>query len=328
MFNVTEKIKYEPNHLGSFEKEWGVHKNCREWWYATGVMFDNEKNLYSYQYTLLHLTFGIISMKVAMIALTDFKNNRHYYLQCPSSRKEPVRISNKEASMGDIASAAKHEDGILLSLNHRDFSIEFFANYGKGAFWHCDNGKLQMGIPGEKETTLYYSYTNMPTEGTLTLQGKMIHLRGKTWFDKQGGSYSIFNAKTHWEWFSLRFFDEEEMMLFTFPQDHYYDGTYIKADGTSARLNDYSIKAVKTIKAMNMTWSAGWELHLAHKEKDYTIEPIQDGHMNFAYFEELCHIKNMKGEVVGYCFVELLPGVRAQEGKGISVANLFKRIEY
>ena len=50
--------------------------------------------------------------------------------------------------------------------------------------------------------------------------------------------------------------------------------------------------------------------------------------MNFAYFEELCYIKNRQGEVVGYFFAELLPGVREQSGKGTSVTNFFKRIEY
>lgn len=282
-------IAYQPDQLGSFETEWGLHKGCREWWYATGVMFDDDKNLYSYQYTLLYLSFGIVTAKMAMIALTDFQHNRHYYLQCPSSRKEAFRLTAQEASLGNVAAAVKKENGIALKLNHKDFSLDLFADYGKGAFWHCDNGKLQMGIPDKKATTLYYSYTNMPTEGTLTLDGKQIHLTGKTWFDKQGGTFSVLDTRTHWEWFSLRFFDQEEMMLFTFPQDPYYDGTYIKADGTSQRLTDYKIRSEKTVEAMGMTWSAGWTLELPYKEKYYTIEPVQDGHMNFAYSEELCY---------------------------------------
>ena len=124
-------------------------------------------------------------------------------------------------------------------------------------------------IPDKKATTLYYSYTNMPTEGTLTLDGKQIHLTGKTWFDKQGGTFSVLDTRTHWEWFSLRFFDREEMMLFTFPQDPYYDGTYIKADGTSQRLTDYKILSEKTVEAMGMTWSAGWTLK-RHTRKNTT----------------------------------------------------------
>lgn len=321
-----EIIKYDPDNLNSFEKEWGLHKNCKEWWYATGVMFDEDKNLYSWQYTLLHIKLGIITAKIAMIALTDFKNSRHYYLQTPSGFKNPVRISSSEASIGKIASAVKNPDGIKIKLRHKDFSLDLSASYGKGAFWHCDNGKLQMGIPDENETTLYYSYTNMPTEGTLTLNGKRIKLSGKTWFDKQGGPYSIIDPRTHWEWFSLRFFDDEEMMLFTFPQSGYYDGTYITKDGRSERLNNYKIKSIGQLEFAGLEWSERWKLYVGKKEREYTIEPIEQGHMNFAYFEELCYIKNVANEIVGYCFAELLPGVRNQK-MGVSVSRLLKRIE-
>lgn len=332
------KIDYTPDDLSSFEREWLLHKKCKEWWYATGVMFDDEKNMYSYQYTLLHINFGIITAKIAMLALTDYQNKRHYYLQAPANRKAPVVITEKEASLGNIASARKTDKGISIFLNHKNFSLDLIANYGKGAFWHCDNGKLQMGIPGKKETTFYYSYTNMPTEGVLLLNGKMMHLTGKTWFDKQGGAYSIMNPHTHWEWFSLRFFDDEEAMLFTFPQNTpaYYDGTFIAKDGARRRLNDYVLKQTAMTTFGGLKWSAGWELQMKEKEQYYTIEPIQEGHINFAYFEELCYIKNKQGEVVGYAFAELLPGVlnkglaaKSDRGeKAISITNLFKRVEF
>ncbi|CEM62281.1 hypothetical protein DWQ65_08895 [Treponema phagedenis] len=46
-----------------------------------------------------------------------------------------------------------------------------------------------------------------------------------------------------------------------------------------------------------MKWSSGWNLEIHIKDKKYTIELIQEGHINFAYFEELCYIKNMKNEM-------------------------------
>ncbi len=146
----------------------------------------------------------------------------------------------------------------------------------------------------------------------------------------------ITNSKTHWEWFSLRFFDDEEMMLFTFPQDGYYDGTYITKSGQRERLQDYTIKSTSETKAMGLRWSSSWDLYVNKKEERYKIIPIQEGHMNFAYFEELCYIKNARDEVVGYCFVELLPGVLNGRGSKtepgekrgkIKLSNLFKRIE-
>lgn len=332
------KIPYNPDKLTSFDREWLIHKKCKEWWYATGILFDDEKNMYSYQYTLLHINLGLVTAKVAMMAMTDYKNKRHYYLQTPAGKNAPVVVTEKEASIGNIASAKKTAKGICIMLSHKDFSLDIMAGYGKGAFWHCNDGKLQMGIPGEKETTLYYSYTNMPTEGTLILNGKRIHLTGKTWFDKQGGTYSIANHQTHWEWFSLRFFDDEEVMLFTFPQNKpaYYDGTFISRDGTRHRLNDYVIKTTETTTFGGMRWSSRWELQMKEKDQYYTLEPVQEGHINFVYFEELCYIKNRQGEIVGYAFAELLPGVlndklmfSGNEGQQkVSLLNLFKRIEF
>lgn len=330
-----KKIKYDAKNHGSFETEWGLHKSCREWWYATGIMFDEEGNMYSWQYTLLHLAFGLLVPKVAMVALTDYKNNRHYYLQTMPSKDAKVYIDENEASVSGVASAKKQADGMKIKLNHKDFSLNLLCDYGKGPIWHCDNGLLQMGIPDEKATTLYYSWTNMPSEGVLTLAGKEIKLKGKTWFDKQGGPYNMANMKCHWEWFSLRFFDDEEAMLFTFPhnKEPEYDGTFIAKDGSYHRLNNYKIESLAVTEYKGLKWSSGWKLHMDEKEQGYLIEPLQEGHMNFAYFEELCSIKNTKGEVVGYAFAELLPGVLNQEAlsKGssdISMKNLFTRVEF
>lgn len=330
-----KKIRYDAVNHGSFETEWGIHRGCREWWYATGIVSDEAGNMYSYQYTLLHLAFGLIVPKVAMVALTDYSNKRHYYLQTMAGKSARVYIDEKEASVRGVASAKKEEDGIRIQLRHKDFSMDLLCGYGKGPVWRCDNGLLQMGIPDKKATTLYYSWTNMPTAGTLILNGKETKVTGKTWFDKQGGPYSMANMKCHWEWFSLRFFDDEEAMLFTFPHNEIpeYDGTFIAKDGSYHRLNDYQIESLGTTEFKGLQWSCGWKLHMNEKEQDYVIEPLQEGHMNFAYFEELCNIKNSKGETVGYAFAELLPGVLNQEALSggsskISMKDLFQRVEF
>ncbi len=323
-----EKIKYNPNQLDNFEKDWGLHKKCKEWFYATGVLFDEEGNMYSYQYTLLHIYFGLFTLVAPMIAFTDYTNKKHHYKQAPTLKKNNLIVTSNEASFKGVASAVKSADGITIKAKNSFFDLNVFCEYGKGAFWHCDNGKLQMGILGEKQTTLYYSWTNMPTKGTVIIDGKKIELKGKTWFDRQGGTYSLVNPKTHWEWFSLRFFDDEEVMLFTFPQDNYFDGTYITKDNKSSRLNNYEIKSTKTTIFNDLKWSSGWTINIPIKEKDYLIEPVQEGHMNLGYFEQLCYVKNKNGIIVGYCFAELLPGVLNKTAKANQVSLLFKTIEY
>ena len=98
-----------------------------------------------------------------------------------------------------------------------------------------------MGIDDPGQTTYYWSYTNLAASGKLVLGNVESKVSGKAWFDKQGGTYSIINRWTHWEWFSLRFLDDEEVMLFSFPQDDYRDGTFIDRAGKTRRLTDYSV---------------------------------------------------------------------------------------
>ncbi len=199
---------------------------------------------------------------------------------------------------------------MLVNCAGDNFAFTLDLEYGKGAVWHCDNGKLFMGVESEKQTTFYYSYTNMPTKGKINLDGKEILVEGNTWFDKQGGNFNFLSTHTHWEWFSMRFYDNEEIMLFNFPQQNYADGTYIKADKSYHRLNNYSMKPLNSVEVNGYKFSCGWEVDLPNvKDGHYTIIPLIEGQLNLAYFEQLCRIYDSNKKEVGLCFVELLPGV-------------------
>ena len=323
---MFEQKEYNIEKLGSIEDEWIFHKGCKDWWYATGYFSDPDGNKYSYQFTVLKLKYGITSPLAVMVALTDFQTNQHRYRQNVSMGKRDLHVTQNMVAFSDVASAEKLADVIHVKISHKDFQVDLKLDYGKGAFWHCEDGKLQMGLPGKKETTYYYSYTNMPTTGTMVLNGKKVPVNGKSWFDKQGGTYSL-GKPSSWEWFSLRFYDDEEMMLFKFPTTGYQDGTFISRDGQRERLNNYTIETTKFVEVAGSKWSAGWDLTVpGKKEEKYTITPMMDGCINLAYFEELCSITNEAGQEVGMCFTELLPHLYDDNKQDSSV--MFKNIEY
>ncbi|MDR1629409.1 MAG: carotenoid 1,2-hydratase, partial [Oscillospiraceae bacterium] len=54
------------------------HKNCREWWYATGYLNDEAGNFYSFQFTLLHLGFRVCTPKAVMVAV--IRHAKHHKL--------------------------------------------------------------------------------------------------------------------------------------------------------------------------------------------------------------------------------------------------------
>jgi predicted secreted hydrolase len=311
--NIVKPIPYQNHTHGSFAREWGLHQRSSEWWYATGVLTDDLGKSFSYQFTLLRIKAAFLRPYLLMLALTDFETGKHRYRQDITLSTKGIELSNSRLRFGADALLEKEETGMHLVVNQKDFALDFSLGYGKGAVWHCDNGFLQMGIPGRDQTTMYYSYPNMPTAGTIRLDGETKRVSGKTWFDKQGGPYSLLNPKTHWEWFSLRFFDDEEMMLFSFPQDDARDGTYIHADGSTERLNDYTISPKGFVYPQGGTvrYSSGWDVLLpGRKEERYSITPLLEGQMNLGYYELLAGVTNAAGELVGHCFVELLPGAR------------------
>jgi len=319
------RIPYCPNHPGSFEREWLRHRGVSEWWYATGYLFDAEGKLFSFQFTLICARVSLLRPNVLMLALTDIASGKHYYQQQAVLTAKGVEIEEKRLRFGKSAELTKLERGMRIVGAADDFAYDLFLDYGKGAFWHCDHGKLRMGIPDRRATTLYYSYTNMPTTGTITMGGVSRAVTGKAWFDKQGGTYPITKPACMWEWFSLRFFDDEEIMLFSFPQSSYADGTYVRADGEHERLNRYTITPLAFTQARGYRFSSEWALELPGvKQERYRVMPIAGGQLNLAYFELLADIVNEAGQKVGYCFVELLPGVYNKNIRGDLIVRKHK----
>jgi predicted secreted hydrolase len=320
--NKIRRIPYRTRDHGDFKTEWGLHQGCSEWWYVTGYLYDEDHRLYSYQYTLITVRYGLLQPYIQMLALTDISQQKHYYTQAASLSGKRALVLSNTLQWDDTAGVMKGPFSMKVSATHADFAYDLNLDYGKGAFWHCDNGVLQMGLQDVRQTTIYYSYTNMPTTGTLALGGKTLKVSGKSWFDKQGGTYSPLKRGTHWEWFSLRFFDDEEMMLFSFPQSHYQDGTFIPRQGPARRLNQYVLTPTAFVTANHNRFSAGWRLDVPGvKDEVYTITPLIEGQINLAYFEQLAGIYNRAGEQVGLCFVELLPGVLNEK---IDTRNLLR----
>ena len=302
--------KYQFGTHGTFAEEWGLHRRCSEWWYTTGMLHAENGDAYGFQYTLVkNRVFGI-EMWLAMEALTDLQTGKHFYSQtfCRGKNKPLVTPHTVRANGSTLTRSG---NGFDLDLHAKDYTIALRMEADKPPVWHCDHGFLRMGVPDkDRETTFYYSYTNLALKGTLTFNGKAIPVTGQGWFDKQGGPFRVTNLATHWEWFSFRFFDKEEIMLFSFPQSHMADGTYIHADGTSTRLNHYTITPLDFTTANEIKFSCKWKVTLPGiRDEEYTIVPLVDGQINLAYFELLAGIYDREKKLCGYCFVELLPGV-------------------
>jgi predicted secreted hydrolase len=301
---------------GTMAEEFLCHKHGSEWWYCTGFLNAESGELFSFQFTLARVRIYGLQFHILMTAVTDFETRKHYYAQYPVFFGKDVTLTAEKVALGSVAGMCFHGKELALSMNDKDYALELKMEAVKPPVWHAEDGVLKMGVEHPKEKTYYWSYTNLAASGRLVLGGKEYKLAGKAWFDKQGGRYTLTSRWTNWEWFSLRFFDGEEVMLFSFPQDNYQDGTYIEKSGSYRRLKDYQITPLGFTEASGKKFSCGWKVTMAGiKDGEYTIVPKIDGQLNLFYYELLADIKNKDGKEVGYCVVELLPGVYNEKMK-------------
>lgn len=326
-------IPYRQEDHGDFDAEWPIQRGVSGWWYITGYFSEVGKpqDLYSYQFTVIKPRAYGISPFILQLAVTDIQNARHYFRQQVKFAGRDLYATADVVNYLSTARLERQAERMLLRARTDIFEFDLDLNKGKGAFWHGDDGVLVMGNPDKPvERTVYYSYTNMPTTGQVTLHlpgsdDRTMQITGKSWFDRQWGPYHLMDPYTHWEWFSIRFFDDEEVMLFAFPQCPYYDGTYITRDRQRRLVRNYTYTPTKFVEVNGVKFTSGWELVMPGvKEERYSLRPVIDGQLNLAYFELLAEVINPGGERVGYCVVELLPGARNPQKKmGL---DLFKKV--
>ena len=327
-------IPYRQEDHGDFDAEWSPHKKVSGWWYITGTLTDQlaPELLYSYQFTFIRPRIYGITPYLLQLALTDFQTGKHWFTQKVNARHGNIFANQSVVNYASFGRLEQQKEAMTLTAKADEFELELELSKGKGAFWHGDNGVLVMGSPEDpRQRTVYYSYTNMPTTGQVTWNepsGKksVLKVSGQSWFDRQWGPYRVIHPGSHWEWFSLRFSDAEEVMLFAFPQHPYLDGTYVDQAGNGRRVRDYTYTPKEYIEVNGFTFSKGWDLTLPGiKEERYEIRPLMEGQLNLAYFELLAEIIDPHGKRAGFCFVELLPGARNPDMR-IDFRNLLRRV--
>ena len=114
----------------------------------------------------------MVQLLIYSIGLTDLQKNSYLFKQTVQlRRKKNIGADSNKVTFGPFTTLSKEEKQLLLNMTTIDFDLDVILQKGKGAFWHCDNGVLAMGLPNDpKQRTVYYSFTNMPSEGKLTIK--------------------------------------------------------------------------------------------------------------------------------------------------------------
>lgn len=272
-----------------------------EWWYYTGHFATAEGREYGFQLTFFKAyappearLLGVVPAfivaekgHVAHAAITDIGGGRFEMAERADFWGYPARASYRELDV-QVGGwyARRAADGV---------SHELFATVGnrrlrliltplKPAALHGEPPGIQSMGPGG--VSYYLSYTRMALRGEYLecelwrCQRHEVH--GQAWHDHQWGDFDI-SSYAGWDWFSLQFDDETELMLYLIrePSGRYQQqaGSFVTREGRVIPLTaaDFALTASGASwqsPATGAIYPMGWQLQVPRLGIDVAVAPV------------------------------------------------------
>lgn len=291
-----------------FPRDHGNHPGFKtEWWYFTGNVSAADGREFGYQLTFFRQgvsseesktdsRFVIRDLKLAHFALSDLKSPRFSFSQ------KLARGAYGEAGFdkGDIVawidgwSCERSGDGFRIQAARDDVSIDLTLQPLKPPVIHGKDGVSQKA-EGAGRASHYYSFTRLKTAGQITSGGKTYPVAGLSWFDHEWATNQLGADQEGWDWFSVQFDDDTELMLFQLRlkkggRDPYSGGTWIASDGRGESISnaDFSLTPVRWWQAPNSEarYPVEWKLEIparnfvatvraATENQELNLDPIR-----------------------------------------------------
>jgi predicted secreted hydrolase len=281
-------------------RDHGAHPEYRtEWWYATGLVSDDDRNRYGFQITIFRQgldprtpasdasTLRTRQILAAHLAIVDIGQQRFRHAE--RLRRADGRLagfSSKRLELWlDDWSIEQGADGsirIRSRDSERGIGLNVVLQATRELVAHGDGGYSRKGDdPGN--ASAYLSWTRMAVAGELEVAARPRVVTGTAWFDHEWGSSQLGAGVVGWDWFSLRLEDGRDLMIYRLRRDDgtadpFSSGTLVTADGEVLRLaaNDVFMEAtdVWTSPHSGGRYPSGWRLQLRRLGIDLEVRPL------------------------------------------------------
>ncbi|MFZ1700120.1 MAG: lipocalin family protein [Pyrinomonadaceae bacterium] len=188
------------------------------------------------------------------------------------------------------------------------------------------------GITTKKDgASKHFSFTRMSVAGQFTEKGSIETFSGSAWMDREFGSWE----QTNWDWFSIQFNDETELMLYIFQDETgafngESTGTFVDRDGTCTYLGeddfDVSVRSSWVSAGTGAAYPAHWDIRVESLGIEIEVEPLIDdqeldtrGTTMIIYWEGACSVIGSRSgaPINGRAYVELVGYDRSHETMGL-----------
>lgn len=228
----------------SFPADHGPHPDFRnEWWYFTGNLRDKRGKEFGYQLTFFRSAlaprgrdtarispWASRQVYMAHLAVTELGSldggagslgNGSFQAYERFSRGA-LGLAGSEISpfhvwLEDWKCESLGGDTSFFPLRLRaaqgSLSIDLILEEGKRMVLQGEAGFSRKG-PGEGNASYYYSYTRMPTHGTIKTSAGDFEAGGNSWMDREWGSSILASGIAGWDWFGLQLSDSTDLLFF------------------------------------------------------------------------------------------------------------------
>ncbi len=242
-----------PGYQYQFPRDHFNHPDYQtEWWYYTGNLKSADGHRFGFELTFFRqgvsrdsndATWHVHDIYMAHLALSDISGRRFYH-------DERINRAGPGIASLDAASGAVWNGNwrALLGDQHQSlraaeerFGIQLELASTKPPVIHGRNGVSQKSA-GVGHASHYISFTRLLTSGEVSLNGTRYKVEGTSWMDHEFFTESLGTNETGWDWLSLQFDDNTEVMLYRLRHkdgsvDPYSSGTYVDVQGKSVLLS-------------------------------------------------------------------------------------------
>jgi len=300
-----------------------------QWWYFTGHLSDESGREFGYELAFFVVNvqqreyksrFGVNRIYISHFAVSDIAGN-------------VFRFSDRaDAGVFEYAGAHSEKLKVWVGNNRLDgtfqdmrikaadgnMSIDLHLKPVKPLVLNGVKGYSRKSAESPLIASVYFSYTQMSTEGKLVIGEEVHAVKGKSWFDREISTRSLGEKQVGWDWFALQLDDNREIMLYLIRNkdgsvDRYSSGTFVYQDGKYRRLSrdDFSVEVLSRYQSekTGARYPIQWDIAIPSERLNLRVVPlIRDQEVialnttgNY-YWEGACRVD---GSARGKAYVEM-----------------------
>jgi predicted secreted hydrolase len=325
-----EYLDVTPDYTVNIPDDFYYKKDYRvQWWYFTGHLFTDSGREFGYEIAFFvvnvqkrHYTsrFGVQDIYISHFAISDVMGNKFYfhdktdtgaygYAGADDSR---LRVWVEK----DILEGTVTNISIKASDMDKSISLQLFPR--KPVILNGKKGYSRKSETSSLISSIYFSYTNIETEGILKIGKEKYSIKGKSWFDREISSRGLGDHQKGWDWFAIQLYDNREIMLYLIRNndgsiDAYSSGTFIYPDGRYRSLlqQDFTVRVLSyyTSEKTGARYPAQWEIKIPSEKIFLKVTPLMKDQEVLAYsstgnyyWEGTCKVE---GDEKGRAYVEM-----------------------